>query len=94
MELAAEAQSRPHTPASILCVRLASGSGPLVRLKCPGTLLFFPWSSLEKRRRNLGVLGGRWREMLRRKGAEGGLARHMSPALPTWPHYTWHEAEP
>ena len=33
-------------------------------------------------------------EMLRTKGAEGGLARHMSPALPTWPHYTWHKAEP
>lgn len=80
-------------PASILCVHLASGSGPLMRPKCPGTLPFFPWSSLEKRRRSLGLLGGRWREMLGRKGAEGGLARHISSALPIWPHYNWHKAE-
>ena len=90
------ASSRGRVQASHTCLRslcTASGSGPLVRPKCPGTLLFFPWSGLEKRRKNLGLLGGRWREMLRRKGAEGGLARHISPALPIWPHYNWHEAE-
>lgn len=38
--------------------------------------------------------GGSGGEMLRRKGAEGGLAQHMSPVLPTWSHHTWHKAEP